>query len=228
MCWAIPRHSSQWYCTDGKKGGSHLAPKPVVIENSSPHVEKRARLSEGADSARGDRSAALYHCCSGRDNIIPLSFGPIYGEISPTAGRIDSESDYPRNITGRQISYVFDSNMSDSLVWRNDHANNANRLHTQISSLEQPGITRLPTGESFDKSQLTLASFPQSPCRTPKCESEDGNQYSPERKDVLVIGTLPEKTEKPRDPFKEGGTGLLVGIVVGGLILAYQYAKGQL
>src|SRR5258708_3787755 len=211
-----------------KAGGSRLA-EAVVIENSSPHVEKWAWYSEGVESARwgGDRSAALYHCCSRRDDIIPLSFGSIDGEISQTAGGINSESDYPRNITGRQISYVFDSNMSHSTVSRSDHANNANWFDAQISSLEQARITCLPTGESFNKFQLTFTSLPQSPCREPQCEGEGGNHHSCQGCDVVVSSAFQDKTDKTHDPFKEGGAGLVIGIVIGGLFFRYLTANSS-
>lgn len=77
------------------------------------------------------------------------------------------------------------------------------------------------------KAELLVASFPQSLCRAPECESEDGNHDSTKSNDVVMIGAFPKKAEKAHDPFKEGGTGLLIGMIIGGLILAYQYAKGE-
>jgi hypothetical protein len=35
-------------------------------------------------------------------------------------------------------------------------------------------------------------------------------------------------TVAAHDPYQEGGAGLIAGMIVGGLILAYQYLRGNL
>jgi hypothetical protein len=173
-----------------KAGGSILT-KAIVIENNSPHVEERGICHSDWDSVPIERCAALYHCCSGYDDIIPLSFASINGEIDQTAVGINSDVDYPRNTTGWQISNIFDSDRCDSKMIGMPHANNADWFNTKISPLEQPGIACLSARESSDNFQLTFASTIQTDSGNPQRSGRDG-EYQSEQGYWVARSPLPK------------------------------------
>jgi hypothetical protein len=98
---------------------------------------------------------------------------------------------------------------------------NSKRPYAQISTLKNSGIFFLPYSGGF-------GGAPQSFSGLPECECEDRNHDSSECQNIFVIDTLPDEIDKPRNPLKEGGAGLQLDVSIGGLMLAYQYAKGKL
>jgi len=76
------------------------------------------------------------------------------------------------------------------------------------------------------KSKLTLISIPQFKIRAPKRPSENSDHDRAESENVVMCDVIPTKREKPRDPFMEGGAGLIAGVLISGLILAYYKAGG--
>ena len=72
--------------------------------------------------------------------------------------------------------------------------------------------------------QLPLASVPKALGSPPQGESESGDRDRRQSVDVIPVSVVPNKGSEPEDPLMQGRAGLIAGVILAILIIAYQNA----
>lgn len=76
--------------------------------------------------------------------------------------------------------------------------------------------------------RVAFTGHPEEASGAPQRPSEDSDDHSGGGADVVVRGVFPKERKHFHDSLMEGRAGLIAGAIIGGLILAYYYARGEL
>ncbi|HET8919384.1 MAG TPA: hypothetical protein VFN27_06865 [Xanthobacteraceae bacterium] len=136
--------------------------------------------------------------------------------------RVDHVKIYPETMYHcRSIAYVYEQDIYDDRFVGHERPHDPDIFDSDSRTVR--GI-KFGTSE-FDR---FIRHYPEFRTGAPESPSEQSDQECADRSDIIVVDISPNKKETPHNPLMEGGAGLIAGLIISGLILAYYYAKGEL
>jgi hypothetical protein len=123
------------------------------------------------------------------------------------------------NVLRKYISSVMESELGMHLI--SGPLLDAPRFYADVSS-------QFALSGTFRVAQSSISDFPHFLSGQSQGQSEDRDHNGAKGVDIVVARVDPDEIQPPPDRLMHGGAGLIAGLIIGGLILAYQYARGEL